>query len=104
MNGKKTHTHTSSNMVIIYWYLVGCKDKSHYMNPRVVTLGHHYNVGEEKPTVILYTLFLSFVVFVLFLFCFVFMLSLELCRFSSDLFLSSRPGTGLATTYITGYG
>ena len=35
---------------------------------------------------------------------FVFMLSLELCRCSSDLFLSSRPRTGLATTYITGYG
>ena len=50
-------------------------------------------------------LFLSLcVVFVLFLFCFVSMLSLELCRCSSDLFLSSRPRTGLATTYITGYG
>ena len=45
--------------------------------------------------------FLSF----LFLFCFVFVLSLELCRYSSDIFLSNRPrGTGLATTYITGYG
>ena len=32
------------------------------------------------------------------------LLSLELCRCSSDLFLSSRPRTGLATTYITGYG
>ena len=29
---------------------------------------------------------------------------LELCRCSSDLFLSSRPRIGLATTYITGYG
>ena len=28
------------------------------------------------------------------------MLSLELCRCSSDLFLSRRPRTGLATTYI----
>ena len=27
-----------------------------------------------------------------------------LCRCSSDIFLSSRPRTGLATTYITGYG
>ena len=29
---------------------------------------------------------------------------LELDRCSSDLFLSSRPRTGLATTCITGYG
>ena len=37
-------------------------------------------------------------------FC-LFLLSLELrSRWSSDLFLSSRPRTGLATTYITGYG
>ena len=35
-------------------------------------------------------------------FCFVSVLSLELCRCSSDLFLSSRPRTGLATTYIIG--
>ena len=40
-----------------------------------------------------------------FLFVSVFLLlSLELGRCSSDLFLSSRPRTGLATTYITGYG
>ena len=39
--------------------------------------------------------FLSFV----FCFCFVFMFSLELCRCSSDIFLSSRPRTGLANTY-----
>ena len=47
-----------------------------------------------------------FVVFFLFCFCFVSasMLSLELCRCSSDLFLSNRLRTGLATTYITGYG
>ena len=32
------------------------------------------------------------------------LLSLELGRCSSDLFLSSRPRTGLATTHITGYG
>ena len=41
--------------------------------------------------------------FLSFLFCFVFvvMLSLELCRCSSDLCLSSRPRIGsLATTYI----
>ena len=45
-----------------------------------------------------------FVVFV-FVFCCVFLLSLELCSCSSDILLSSRPRTtGLATTYITGYG
>ena len=33
------------------------------------------------------------------------MLSLELCKCSSDIYLSTRPRTtGLATTYITGYG
>ena len=45
---------------------------------------------------------LLFPSFCRFLFCFLFrsilMLSLELCRCSSDLFLSSRPRTGLATT------
>ena len=39
-----------------------------------------------------------------FLFVFFLLLSLELGRCSSDLFLSSRPRTGLATTFITGYG
>ena len=43
-----------------------------------------------------------FVVFVCM--CFFFLLSLELGRRSSDIFLSSRPRTGIATTYITGYG
>ena len=38
------------------------------------------------------------------LFVFFILLSLELGRCSSDLFLSSRPRTGLATTCITGYG
>ena len=42
-------------------------------------------------------LFLSFCRFIFIL------LLLGLCRRSSDLFLSSRPRTGLATTYITGY-
>ena len=32
------------------------------------------------------------------------LLSLELGRCSSDLYLSSRPRTGLAATCITGYG
>ena len=36
--------------------------------------------------------------------CVFLLLSLELGRCSSDLFLSSRPRTGLATTYTTGYG
>ena len=35
--------------------------------------------------------------------CVFLLLSLELGRCSSDLFLPSRPRTGLATTYITGY-
>ena len=51
-------------------------------------------------------LFLSFCRFYFVSLClFCFLLSLELCRCSSDLFLPSRPRcTGLATTYITGYG
>ena len=36
--------------------------------------------------------------------CVFLLLSLELGRCSSDLFLSSRPRTGLATTCISGYG
>ena len=36
--------------------------------------------------------------------CVFLLLSLELVRCPSDLFLSSRPRTGLVTTYITGYG
>ena len=54
---------------------------------------------------------LLFLSFLSFLSCFVvifsvFILLLELCRCSSDLFMSSSPrSTGLATTYITtGYG
>ena len=54
---------------------------------------------------------LSFLVFAFcwwfslsFLTCFCFMLLLELCRCSSDLFLSSRPRIGSVATYITGYG
>ena len=52
---------------------------------------------------ILSFLFLS--LFCRFCLCFfLFLLSLELGRCSSDLFLSSRPRIGLATTYIAGYG
>ena len=36
--------------------------------------------------------------------CVFLLLSLELGRCSSDLFLFSRPRTGLATTFSTGYG
>ena len=39
-----------------------------------------------------------------FSFVFFLLLSLELGRCSTDLFLSSRPRTGLATTFSTGYG
>ena len=52
---------------------------------------------------ILLFLFLSLCRFCVFVFFFL-LLSLELGRCSSDLFLPSRPRTGLATTYITGYG
>ena len=46
--------------------------------------------------------FLSFYGFsALFLF---YMLSLELRKCSSDIFLSSRPRTGLTTAYVIGYG
>ena len=51
---------------------------------------------------ILLFLFLSLCRFCLFVFFL--LLSLELGRCSSDLFLSSRPRNGLAITYITGYG
>ena len=42
-----------------------------------------------------------FVVFALFFF---YMLSFELGNFFSDIFLSNRPRTGLATACIPGYG
>ena len=51
---------------------------------------------------ILLFLFLSLCRF--YLFVFFLLLSLELGRCSSDLFLSSRPRTALATTYSTGCG
>ena len=51
---------------------------------------------------ILLFLFLSLCRFCLFVFSL--LLSLELGRCSSDLFLSSRPRNGLAITYVTGYG
>ena len=48
-------------------------------------------------------LLLSFSGMRIFFLCFS-LLSLELCRCSSDLVLSSRQRTGLATTYNTGHG
>ena len=53
---------------------------------------------------ILLFLFLSLCSFFFLCVCVFLLLSLELGRCSSDLFLSSRPRTGLATTCITGYG
>ena len=54
---------------------------------------------------LLYYCYLLFGVLALFLvFVHYFILPLERCRCPSDLILSSRPRTGLATTYITGYG
>ena len=55
------------------------------------------------PNYYVLCVFVSFFYSFLFRFCFVFLLSSELCRCSSDLFLSSRPRPELATTYITGY-
>ena len=52
-----------------------------------------------------FVILVPFSLSVLFLFVCVFLLLLlELCRCSSDLFLSSRPRTELATMYIAGYG
>ena len=50
---------TPSNMVVIIYYYIDCKDKANpwYLNRFLdgsITLGQEYNVG-EKPTVILYT-------------------------------------------------
>ena len=75
--------------------------------------GWHYTKLSLSSALLLYFsgmcfvfLLLFFVVSVLFLFCFVFMLTLQFCtgRCSSDIFLSSRPRTttGLATTKNTG--
>ena len=78
--------------------------------------GWHYTTTNSLHRVPFFYLFLVCALFCYFSFLFVvsvmffvvffvvFLLSLELCRCSSYLFLSSRPQTGLATTYITGYG
>ena len=65
----------------------------------------------ECPSSIFFLHVLYFIVsfFLSFLSCACFVLFssslslVEVCRCSSDLFLSSRSRTGLATTYITGY-
>ena len=51
----------------------------------------------------MYFVIVPFLLSFLFVSVFFLLLSLELRRCSSDLFLSSRPRTGLATTYVTGY-
>ena len=70
--------------------------------------GWHYNIKFSLSSALFLSfsgmcfvlLFLYFVVFCRVL---VFVLSLELCKCSSDLFLSNRPRTALTTMYITGY-
>ena len=75
---EKTHTHTSSE-----------KEQKQKLSEEL-----HQHV-----------LFVIHVLFSLSFVCLCFsLLSLELGRCSSDLFLSSRPRTGLATTCIIGYG
>ena len=66
----------------------------------------HQTLSIEFPSSIFFWRVLCVIVplFLSFLFCFVSMLSLEHCRCSSNIFLSSRPHTGLETTCITGYG
>ena len=86
----------------------------HGCDPGRVSYGSRLGLCQTLSIECLSSLFFWHVYFVilvpfslsfLFLFVCVFrLLSLELCRYSSDLFLSSRPRTGLATTYITGYG
>ena len=77
---------------------------------RVCAMHPFYSMGSQLVSAS-YLLFLAFVfcccffaIFLSFLPYFVFMLSLELGRCSSDIFLSSRPRTGLATACITRYG
>ena len=76
----------------IEWLAAGTMPNSLYRMPFVYLF---------LACVFCYSCSFLFVVFVCL--CFL-LLSLELGRCSSDIFLSSRPRTGLATTYITGYG
>ena len=83
----------------------------HDCDPGRVSDGSRLALYQTLPIEYPFSIFsdMCFVLFIYFCrFCFVSnfisMLSLELCRCSSDLFLSSRPRAGLATTYITGYG
>ena len=77
----------------IEWLAAGTMPNSLYRMPVVYLF---------LACVFCYSCSFLFVVFVCL--CFFLLLSLELGRCSSDLFLSSRPRTGLATTYSTGYG
>ena len=70
--------------------------------------GWHYTKLSLSSALRLYfsgRCFLYFVIIVPFSLSFLFICVCVcvFCRCSSDLFLSSRPRTGLATTYITGY-
>ena len=74
----------------IGWFAAGTMPNSLYRMPLVYIF---------LVCVFCYSCSFLFVVFV----CVFLLLSLELGTCSSDLFLSSRPRTGLGTTYITGY-
>ena len=81
----------------IGWLAAGTIPNSLYRVPFL------YSSGMCFMLLFLFSFCFFYFVFV----CFVFMLSLELRRCSSALFLFSRPrssSTGLAVTYITGYG
>ena len=102
----------------LFWHLLLCLKK----NQNAPRASEHPPVREKNVKTFrwdhrlqmqnLFMALLFFVVFRFFLFAvfalfFLLMLSLELCRCSFDLFLSSRPrinSTGLATVYITGHG
>ena len=65
--------------------------------------GWHYTklyIECPSPVLFWHVYFVTVPFFLSFLFCFVviFLLSLELCKYSSIFFLSSRPRTGLAIT------
>ena len=89
INVKDTHTQTGAWLrsgEAIGWLAAGTMPNSVYQ----VSLSYLFLACALCCCYIVH-FFLSFLSFVLF--CFVLMLSLELCRCSSDLFLSSRPRT-----------
>ena len=67
-----------------------------------ISLSNAPRLSFSGPCILLF-LFLSLCRFFC-VFVFFFCSKVELGRCPSDLFLSSRKRTGLATTYITGYG